>query len=125
MRSDTGIPADWGLGAGPAWAVLREVVRRRMQEEDWRLACLSGFWWVPIVSRLSPLPPPYAGIVCKASSSLLFAERYADVQETWDSGHLRATLFSLLNSGASRPAEELPQRRLCPSEAPRSRIFIF
>lgn len=94
----------------------------RKRTGDWHVC--PGFGGCLLSAGCPPLLPPYAGIVCKASSSLLFAERYADVQETWDSGRLQATLFSLLNSGASRPAEGLPQRRLCALRRLRAAGFL-
>lgn len=53
----TRIRADGGLGAGPAWAVLREVVRRGVQGERWRLGIsvrvLTGAYCHQVV------PPPH------------------------------------------------------------------
>lgn len=104
------------LGAGPAWAVLREVVRRTPRVagrglETWRFC--PGFDRCLLSASCSP---PHAGIVCKASSSsstLLSAELLslvvcrADDQETWDSERLWAILFSPLKSGALQPRGNL------------------
>lgn len=67
-----------GLGAGPAWAVLREVVRRTPRVAG---RGLETWYFCPGFDRCllsASCSPPHAGIVCKASSSystLLFAER--------------------------------------------------
>lgn len=121
-----------GLGAGPAWAVLREVVRRTPRVAG---RGLETWYFCPGFDRCllsASCSPPHAGIVCKASSSystLLFAERLSWYAAP-TTGNLEFgafvgnTVFSVKIRRLATPGE--PHRRLlCSRGELRSRIFTF
>lgn len=108
------------LGAGPAWAVLREVVRRTPRVagrglETWHFC--PGFDRCLLSASCSP---PHAGIVCEASSgssTLLFVELPSPSMPRRRPGNLGFgafvgnTVFSVKIRRLATPGE--PHRRLC------------
>lgn len=123
MRAYIRIRPDGGLGAGPAWAVLREVVLRAGAAGC--RAMMTGetrrFW--PASGRCllsASCPPPRAGIVCRASSgrsTWLFAERRRP-------GNLAFGFSGKSRRLATPGAEGAPQRRLCARREICAAVFL-
>lgn len=126
VLADTRIRADGGLGAGPAWAVLREVVRRGMQGEDWRLGisvrALTGAYCHQVVPPPpSPLPALFARdlIVCRLQSAMPRTRKLGIGAIAGNS------VFSVKFWRFATRQGATSAKTLCPPEALRSGIFIF